>query len=148
MSVQDIDLFADRMLGGAPYIETIAGLELRESPIQGRGMFAKRAWASGELLCVLDGQMVDVTRHPGVVDALEWNALSPTRLLVRALRTSYGFINHSGSSPNTRIDADGRTMRACRPIAPGDELTMDYFEQPVPPAYLASPEAAALKKNS
>jgi hypothetical protein len=147
MNFRDIDLFADRMLGGAPYIETIAGLELRASPIQGRGMFAQRAWAAGELLCILDGQVVDVTRHPAVIDALEWNALSPQRLLVRALRTSYGFINHSGR-PNTRIDEDGRTMRACRPIAPGDELTMDYFEQPVPPAYLASPEAAALKKNS
>ncbi|CAN7370481.1 SET domain-containing protein [Variovorax sp. LjRoot290] len=147
MNFRDIDLFADRMLGGAPFIETIAGAELASSTIQGRGMFARRAWATGELLCVLDGQVVDVTRHPAVIDALEWNALSPQRLLVRALRTSYGFINHSGR-PNTRIDADGRTMRACRPIAPGDELTMDYFEQPVPPVYLASLEAAVLKKNS
>ena len=147
MSVRDIDAFADRMLGGAPFIETIAGAELAPSSIQGRGMFATRARAAGDVLCILDGQEVDVTRHPGVIDALEWNALSPTRLLVRALRTSYGYINHSGR-PNTRIDADGRTMRACRPIAPEEELTMDYFEQPVPPAYLASPEAAALKKNS
>ncbi|MBT2325841.1 SET domain-containing protein [Variovorax paradoxus] len=147
MSVRNIDAFADRMLEGAPYIETIAGAELGPSAIQGRGMFARRAWAAGEVLCILDGQVVDVARHPAVIDALEWNALSPQLLLVRALRTSYGFINH-GSRPNTRIDADGRTLRACRPIAPGDELTMDYFEQPVPPAYLAGPEAAVLKKNS
>jgi hypothetical protein len=147
MNLRDIDAFADRMLDGAPFIETIAGAEVAPSAIQGRGMFARRTWAVGEVLCVLDGQVIDVTRHPAVIDALEWNALSPQRLLVRALRTSYGFINHSGR-PNIRIDEDGRTMRACQPIAPGDELTMDYFEQPVPPAYLASSEAAVLKKNS
>lgn len=146
MTVRDIDAFADRLLDGAPCIETIAGAELAESPIQGRGMFARRTWATGEVLCRLDGQVVDVTRHPAVIDTLEWNALTPELLLVRALRTSYGFINHS-SRPNMRIDEDGRTMRACRPIAPGEELTMDYFAQPVPPAYLASSEADALRDS-
>ena len=81
-----------------------------------------------------------------MIDALEWNALSPDLLLVRPLRTSYGFINH-GTRPNVAIDDDGYTMRAYLPIAPGDELTMDYFAQPVPAAYLASDEAAALRRS-
>jgi SET domain-containing protein len=63
---------------------------------------------------------------------------------VRAIRTSYGFMNHS-TSPNVSIDDDGVTMRACLPIAPDEELTLDYFAQPVPPEYLASAEAAALR---
>jgi hypothetical protein len=97
------------------------------------------------VLCRLDGQVVDAQCYPAVVDALEWNALTPRLLLVRPLRTSYGYINH-GKRPNVAIDADGYTMRACQPIAPGDELTMDYFAQPVPQAYLDSDEAAALRR--
>lgn len=142
-----IDTLAAALLEGAPCIETIPGTRLAPSPIQGRGLFATRAWAPGEVLCVLDGQIVDVTRHPGVIDALEWNALSREHLLVRPLRTSYGFINHA-TSPNLAIDDDGITLRACRPIAPGDELTLDYFAQPVPLAYLASEEAAALRRST
>ena len=147
MTVRDIDAFAAALLGGEPYIETIPGAELAPSPIQGFGLFSKRAWAPGEVLCRLDGQVVDVRRHPAVLDALEWNAVSPDLLLVRPLRTSYGFINHS-TRPNVAIDGNGYTMRACLPIAPGDEFTMDYFAQPVPKAYLASGEAAVLRRSS
>ena len=143
----DIDTLATALLDGAPCIETIQGARLAPSTIQGRGMFATRAWATGEVLCVLDGQIVDATRHPGVIDTLEWNALSREHLLVRPLRTSYGFINHA-RPPNLAIDDDGITLRACLPIAPGDELTLDYFAQPVPLAYLASEEAAALRRST
>lgn len=146
MSIRDIDAFAAVLLGNAPFIETIPDAELAPSPIQGRGLFAKRAWATAEALCVLDGQVVDITRHPAVIDALEWNALGPQHLLVRPLRTSYGYINHS-NRPNVAIDEDGRTMRACRSIAVGEEFTMDYFAQPVPEAYLAGDEAAALRRS-
>ncbi|HEY0660295.1 MAG TPA: SET domain-containing protein [Lysobacter sp.] len=143
----DIDTLAATLLDGASYVETIPGARLAPSTIQGRGMFATRAWEAGEVLCVLDGQVVDVTRYPGVIDTLEWNALSRDYLLVRPLRTSYGFINHA-RPPNLAIDDDGITLRACRPIAPGDELTMDYLAQPVPLAYLASEEAVALRRSS
>lgn len=55
---------------------------------------------------------MDIRRYPAVIDALEWNALSPEFLLVRSLRTSYGYINHS-TQPNVAIGPDGYTMRAC-----------------------------------
>jgi hypothetical protein len=131
------------LLDGAPCVETIAGSEVRASAVHGRGLFALRPWSVGDTLGLLDGQVVDVDAHPGV-EALEWNALSPTHLLVRAVRTSYGFMNHR-AEPNVSIADDGRRMVACSPIAPGDELTLDYFAQPCPPAYLASPEAVALR---
>lgn len=146
MTVLDIDLLAARLLDGVRYLETIPDTEVAPSPIQGHGLFAKRPWASGEVLCVLDGQVVDVVRHPAVIDALEWNALSSERLLVRAIRTSYGFINHS-TQPNVSIDDDGYTMRTCRPVARDDEFMMDYFAQSVPPAYLASDEATLLRHS-
>lgn len=147
MNIRDIDAFAAALLGNASFIETIADAELAPSPTQGHGLFASCARIAGEVLCVLDGQVIDVRRHPTVIDALEWNALSPESLLVRPLRTSYGYINHS-TRPNVAIDDDGRTMRACRPIAVGDEFTLDYFAQSVPEAYLASDEAAALRRSS
>jgi hypothetical protein len=142
-----IDLLAVTLLDGAPCIETIRGTEVRTSRIQGRGLFAQRAWAPGEVLTLMDGQVIDVTRYPAVIETLEWNALTPERLLVRAIRTSYGFMNHS-TRPNVSIDGDGRTTRASWAIASGDELTLDYFAQPVPEAYLASAEAAALRASA
>jgi uncharacterized protein len=146
MTDAPIDVLAITLLDGAPCIETVPATEVRTSRLQGRGLFAQRAWAPGEVLAVMDGQVVDVTRYPAVIEALEWNALTPERLLVRAMRTSYGFMNHS-TRPNVSINGDGRTMRASRAIAPGDELTLDYFAQPVPEAYLASAEAAALRAS-
>jgi hypothetical protein len=143
MTDEPIDWLAAVLLDGEPCIETIPGTQVRDSVVQGRGLFATGAWARGEVLTVMDGQVIDVSRYPEVIDALEWNALTPERLLVRAVRTSYGFMNHS-TRPNGAIDADGRTLRAVRAIGPGDELTLDYFAQPVPESYLASAEAVAL----
>lgn len=143
MTERPIDTLAVSLLDGASCIETIPDTEVAPSRVHGRGLVARRAWIADDVLGTLDGQVVDVGRYPAVM-ALEWNALSPGRLLVRAIRTSYGFMNHS-TNPNVSIDDDGATMRACRPIAPGDELTIDYFAQPVPPEYLASAEAAALR---
>lgn len=147
MDTDEIDVFAARLLDGARCIETIPGTEVLPSPVHGYGLFATRSWAAGDPLCRLDGQAVDIERHPGVIDALEWNALGPTLLLVRPLRTSYGFINHA-VHPNVAVNDDGRTLRACLPIASGEELTTDYFAQPVPPAWLDSDEAARLRASS
>ena len=72
---------------------------------------------------MLDGQRIDCERYPELMHALEWNALSEHLLLVRAVRTSYGYINHS-PEPNLAIDADGCTLRSTREIAPGEELTI------------------------
>jgi uncharacterized protein len=138
-----INSFSEAFLE-APFIETIGDAELRPSPIAGKGLFSLRPRADGEILCVMDGQEVDPRHHPRVMEQLEWNALSPTRLLVRPLRTSYGYINHS-IEPNVMVDEAGFTLRTCRAIAVGEEFTMDYFAQPVPEAYLKSAEALRLK---
>lgn len=144
MAVSDIDLLAVATLEGVPCITTIPDTIVGPSPIQGRGLFAQRAFALGDVLCRLDGQVVDITRHPTVIDALEWNALTHELLLVRAIRTSYGFMNHR-AHPNVVIDSGGYIVRVGRAIRPGDEMTIDYFAQPVPAAYRASREAQLLR---
>jgi pimeloyl-ACP methyl ester carboxylesterase len=138
-----ISLAASAVLG-VEHLVTIAGAEPRPSAIQGVGLFATAGFAGGETLGGLDGQEVDPGEHPAVVEALEWNALAPDRLLVRALRTSYGLINHS-PDPNVEVAGDGRALVARRDIAPEEELTLDYFDQPLPERYLAGPEAARLR---
>jgi hypothetical protein len=143
MSIARINSFADAFLGGA-YIETVKDAALRPSPIAGKGLFTLRNRPSGEILCLLDGQVVDPRTYPQVMEDLEWNALSPTQLLVRPLRTSYGYINHS-TEPNVAVDEAGRSMYVLRTISAGEELTMDYFAQPVPPSYLSSAEAMRLR---
>lgn len=130
MSPDNINTLAEALLD-SEFIETIADAELRPSPIAGKGLFSLRERARGEILCLLDGQCVDPRRHPRAMEELEWNALSPTLLLVRPLRTSYGYINHS-AAPNTGVDESGRSMHLLRPVAAGEEFTMDYFAQPVP----------------
>jgi hypothetical protein len=146
MTASPIDVLAVALLDSASCIDTIPGSIVAESPIHGRGLFTVRAWSAGEVIATLDGQVVDVTRHPAVIDALEWNALTTELLLVRPIRTSYGYINHS-IHPNVDIDDDGRTMRARHDIAAGRELTIDYFAQPVPEAYLTSAEGLLLRAS-
>ena len=135
MTKPSIDTCAEIFLNGEALIETIPDTYLAPSSTQGRGLHTRRAWAKDEVLCVLDGQVVEANRYPVLLTEMEWNALPDEMLLVRPLRTSYGFINHS-ADPNTEIDADYRTIRAVRTIAAAEEITLDYAAQPVPEGYL------------
>lgn len=137
---------AEALLDGA-YLPTIEAAELRPSRISGQGLFTLRPRKAGELLCRLDGQIVDPRHFPKVMEELEWNALSPTALLVRPLRTSYGYINHS-LTPNVVVSPDGLQLLTCRSLEAGEEFTMDYFSQPVPQAYLESAEGLRLRAFS
>lgn len=135
-------LVVNHVAGG--HLHTIDRTEVRKSEIHGRGLFATAPVAAGTVLGALDGQLVDPIAHPEVVDTLEWNAITPSSLLVRPIRTSYGYMNHS-EHPNVAIDADGRRVWAHAPIEAGEELTIDYFAQPVPECYLQSNEAQRLR---
>ena len=144
--MSDLDILTLwRTLGRADdFLQTIPDARRGPSPLQGLGMFSSRPRAAGELVCVLDGQVVDSRKYPEIMHALEWNALSERLLLVRPLRTSYGYVNHA-RSPNLVIEPDGRTMRVVRAIAADEELTLDYLAPPVPPAYLDSEEGRRLR---
>jgi hypothetical protein len=136
--------FADALLGINKYIETITDAMVAPSVIHGLGLFTTRARMQGDELCRLDGQEIDPARWPQILHSLEWNAITPERLLVRALRTSYGYINHS-TAPNLSIDPSGRSVFALCDIAPDRELLLDYTKQPLPGAYLADARAAYLR---
>jgi hypothetical protein len=125
------------------WLETIADVRRAPSRIHGSGLFSTRPRRTGELVGVLDGQRIDLDRFPEVID-LEWNALTDRLLLVRPLRTSYGYINHS-ITPNLVIEPGGVRVVTTRAIAANEELTLDYFAPPVPREFLDSTEAAVLR---
>lgn len=143
---RSIDHVAGEYLGGR-HLHTMPATAVRASTIHGRGLFATARLRQGALLGVLDGQVVDPTASPAVIDALEWNALGASSLLVRPIRTSYGLMNHS-VDPNVAIDPDGRHVRALVTIEPGEELTIDYLAQPVPEQYLQSTEVRRLRATT
>jgi hypothetical protein len=140
----DLDAIARAIQVERGCLETSPRARVGPSPIHGRGLFAEAPIGQGAVLVALDGQRVSLADAPGVLFALEWNALSRTALLVREIRTSYGFINHS-RAPSVRIDADRMVLVAACAGAPGAELLLDYLDQPLPAAYLAHPSAEFLR---
>lgn len=141
----DIDSIARAIRLDLGYLRTIAQATPSPSPIHGTGLFANADLAPGTVLTKLDGQRVTTSEAPGVLFALEWNAVSKSELLVRAIRTSYGFINHS-RTPNLRIDGGTMTLKVLTPVASGEELLLDYLEQPLPDAYLSNANADYLRR--
>ncbi|PSH66296.1 MULTISPECIES: SET domain-containing protein-lysine N-methyltransferase [Phyllobacterium] len=146
MTKATIDTCAEIFLNGETLVETIPETYLAPGAAQGQGLHTRRPWARDEVLCVLDGQVVEAHRYPVILTEMEWNALPDEMLLVRPLRTSYGFINHS-FEPNLQIGPDYRTIRAVRAIAAGEELTLDYAAQPVPTGYLERDDTQFMRRS-
>ncbi len=124
--------------------DTVIGL----SYIHGHGLHAKRVLVPGQVLGWLDGQRMDWSsfealknnhdwgKHAGHF-FVEWNALSKDTLLVRPFRTKYGFINHS-RSPNLVLLYEPLRVVVNRHVMASSELTLDYREEPLRPAYFRS----------
>jgi uncharacterized protein len=104
------------------------GVEVRQSPIHGRGVFATRTYEPGEAILPIDDSRV-VTRE---------TPLDPERGELPHHRDYLGthdvlmqeperYINHC-CEPNTYVQtrAGVRWVVAYRAVAPGDELTFDY----------------------
>jgi SET domain-containing protein len=107
-------------------------VEVRPSPIEGKGLFCREAIAAGEVLCRQDPDgfvvMTDDEFHAYTKTVDSWNAVAVGgglhRVDVRSREESpveYG--NHS-CEPNARLAA--RTLVALRDIKPDEELTVDY----------------------
>ncbi len=131
-------------------IDNIAVGEISSSKIHGNGLFAIKDIHVGFKLAVLDGQEVpwDIYKlTPKENDDAfnEWNAITPSLLLVRTFRTKYSYINHC-RSPNCKVNAyDGNVIvMAISNIPAGEELTLDYRMEPLPHEYLMGHGASYL----
>jgi len=129
------------------YIDNLRDTYVERSAVHGFGLHAGRALAAGERLGVLDGQLVDrssfermVSRQPfsgyGRYLFEEWNAISADRLLVRPLRSKYGFINHS-RTPNLQITrhASSLCVDVLADVGADEELFLDYRAEPLGEEY-------------
>lgn len=119
-------------------------LGLGTSQTHGLGVLARRDISRSEPIMELRGAVIPLSEiSDQQLQDWEWNALNDSTLLVRKKRTAYYFLNHS-RSPNVRVSETGFQVISSRPIARGEELNLDYLEQPLPYRYLGLPNSGYL----
>lgn len=108
---------------------------IRKSNIHGYGLFAKKRIGAGEIICLLDGQVISWDLNKKFQYAYEWTSLPNEMLLVRPARTKYSFINHS-RTPNLEINFNDMSVLTVRDIDKDEELILDYRKEPLPEDYI------------
>lgn len=113
-------------------------VEARETPGRGRGLFARRAFATGDIVCTYTGRVVR-THEDAPLEAR--NYIVDTKydhVLVPDIPALGGHLANHSCRPNTRFEFSEREdtmfLEATRPIAAGEEITNFYnwlgFENP------------------
>jgi SET domain-containing protein len=109
-------------------------LYVAASPIHGNGVFAGRPFAAGEVVerCPVivcpppEEALIEQTRLRGLYFTWEDDGV--------ALALGYGSLYNHSWEPNAAYELDYRRGLACfravRPIAPGEEVTINYTGQP------------------
>ncbi len=111
---------------------------VRASSIHGLGLFANQPIETGTVLIQLDGQRLPLDEIPySRVQSIEWNAVEGRCLLVRSHPTKYGFINHS-RQPNAVVDTRNRQVIASCFVPAGQEILLDYRQEPLPTEYFSA----------
>ena len=93
-------------------------IEVKESSIHGRGLFARQFITEGTVIGLLEGQ---ITREDGM------HVLWITDSLGLEVSNDFRYINHS-DKPNAAY-YDDATVVALSDIQPGEEITHDYTGQ-------------------
>jgi 8-oxo-dGTP pyrophosphatase MutT (NUDIX family) len=116
-------------------------VEVRESPIEGRGLFATSVLTAGTVVARLGGRLVDT----GVMRELVADATAHLSAYVDTItvledlhlvlppRRPVGYGNHSCDP--TLWHTDAFTLAARRDLGLGDELTVDYATQTAEAAF-------------
>jgi len=104
-----------------------SGLRVRNSPIQGLGVFAERSFRKGERLLRIDDSLVVDRAHPLAPgdDPRHCDYLARGRVVL--MRPPERHINHA-CDPNCYVKTvDGqRLVLALRDVKAGEEITYDY----------------------
>lgn len=94
-------------------------LVVRHSALHGRGCFASAAIEADQVIGRMEGEP---TRDNG--DHVIWTTDDKAISVTNDLR----YLNHS-RDPNAEVDDETLDVVALRPIAPGDEITIDYGDE-------------------
>jgi len=140
-------------------LDTIQNTEIKESPINGFGLFATKIIQENTILCILDGQVMSAEVYENLVNQLsdkvanfknyffmECNKLNIDTYLVRPYRTKYSYINHS-FTPNVKIEHFPLRLISLKNIKKGEELTVDYTQEALSKEYLSLKSKGFLKRN-
>ncbi|MBP9703077.1 SET domain-containing protein-lysine N-methyltransferase [Candidatus Woesebacteria bacterium] len=104
----------------------MTNVEVKNSPIQGKGVYATKSFSVGELVLIIDDSHVVTDESTLTNDDNEFRADYFDNKIV-LMQSPEVYINHS-CDPNTYVKTiDGiRYVLAMKPIKVGDEITYDY----------------------
>jgi hypothetical protein len=113
-------------------------IEVRDSAIEGRGLFARQAYPADVVVSRLGGRLVSWAELRRLIadpelPYVDTITVSETEHLVLPPRRPNGYGNHS-CDPNLWW-VGPYELATRRPIAPGEELTNDYATGTAEPAY-------------
>lgn len=92
--------------------------EVRQSPIQGKGLFSCRSFLTGEIVEEIDGEIV-------LRDSKSKYAIPMSGGRTMILCNKVKFVNHS-TNPNVTFNLKRWALIAIRDISKGEELTSFY----------------------
>jgi len=113
-----------------------SGLEIKESPIHGRGVFATVRIPKRTVVEEIKGKPQRYSKIPPALLLRRGMEVSKDVYVVPAEGSVGWFVNHS-ERPNCTYDISTREIRATKDIIPGEELTIDYHETTTWPGYAA-----------
>ena len=102
-------------------------VEIKDSPIEGKGVFAKQDVDPGELIGVYEGPLVwksDDMEDPYVL----WLADEAGRWYGINAQNDMRYLNHEGEFPNAVLTENGPYIYCARPIKKGEEITISYSD--------------------
>ena len=110
---------------------SLSPVQFRDSPIEGRGVFARRPFRPGDVIVPYAPQQrrIDATDPDAIAAADTKLTLRSEAYWVIIPDTSVpgGWLCNHSCSPNAEIYSDGEGRIQClRPIAPGEEVTIFY----------------------
>jgi hypothetical protein len=109
---------------------SLSPVQFRDSPIEGRGVFARRRFEPGETVAAYAPKQKKVgVRDPEAVVAAETKLtlLSGDQVIIPDTSVPGGWLCNHSCDPNAALYASGEGRIACtRSIVPGDEVTIFY----------------------
>jgi len=139
-------------------IDTIKGTRIRKSTVHGFGLFTVRCYKKGEILCILDGQILSIDKYNSLQKNIsnhienykdyffmECNYLDIHTCLTRAYRTKYSYINHS-KKPNVYLAPYPLRLIVLDDLEADQELLLDYTKEKLSDAYMSKKDKEYLNE--
>jgi hypothetical protein len=99
------------------------GVEVRDSPIHGKGVFSTKWWKPGELIGIYEGVLVTDSNDPHVL----WLQDEEERYFGIMATGPMGYLNCSKPDQNNALLCENSPfIYARRNILPGDEILISY----------------------